>query len=147
MFDASAIACLLPHRFSMLMVDRILELEPGVRAVGLKCVSAGDPFVTPIGGQAAVLPSTVLMEAVAQVGAILVLTLPGHADRLPYLIGMSAVRCRRALAVGERAIIDVRVLRLRGTSGRLRGVVRVEGALIARGVVTFALAPRSDEAN
>jgi len=130
---------LLPHRFPFLFVDRVVEFEPSRRIVAVKLVAADEPHLTRTAGGAAVLPPTILMEAVAQAGALLVLATPEHRGRVPFLIGMDRVRLRRAARVGDHLSIEVSVQRLRDTMGRMAGAVRIEGERIASGVVTFAL--------
>jgi 3-hydroxyacyl-[acyl-carrier-protein] dehydratase len=82
-----------------------------------------------------------MMEAVAQVGAVLVLASPQNGGRIPYLVGMDRVRNRGVVRVGDTLEIEVTVEKLRETMGRMAGLVKVDGRMIARGVVVFALGP------
>lgn len=132
---------LLPHRFPFLFVDRIVEFEPNNRIVGIKLVSAGERHLARSSSGAPVLPPTILMEAVAQVGALLVLATPAHHGRVPLLIGMDRIRFRRAVRAGDTVRIEVTVQKLRETMGRMAGRVRVGVETVATGVVTFALGP------
>lgn len=128
-------------------MDRIIEFEPNRRIVGIKHVTHGEPNLSrPRHGRAA-MPPTIVMEAVAQVGAVLVLASPENHERIPYLVGMDRVRHRRAVRVGETLHIEVTVQKLRETMGRMAGVVEVDGETIARGVVIFALGPAPGRAS
>jgi 3-hydroxyacyl-[acyl-carrier-protein] dehydratase len=91
-----------------------------------------------------VLPPTILTEAVAQVGAILILAKPENREKLIYFAGIEKVRYRRAVHPGDVVEIEARVLRLRSRMGLLHGVARVDGNVVAEGTMTFALGPRSE---
>ena len=125
----------------MLLVDRILEFEPNRRIVGIKHVTHGEPNLWRKGSGAPVIPPTIVMEAVAQVGAVLVLASPQNQRRIPYLVGMDRVRNRGVVRAGDTLHIEVTVEKLRETMGRMAGHVSVDGRTIARGVVIFALGP------
>lgn len=131
---------ILPHRNPFLLVDRIVAIQPGERIVGVKHVSQGEPCLAP--GQLRVMPPTMVIEAVAQVGAVLVLSMPEHRGKLAVVLGMDRVRSRKAVHAGDTMEIDVAVLKLKGSMGRMAGTVRVNGRTVATGVVTFALVPR-----
>jgi 3-hydroxyacyl-[acyl-carrier-protein] dehydratase len=141
LIDLPSIDRILPHRYPMLLVDRIIEFEPDKRIVGIKHVTHGEPNLAKQRSGLPVIPPTIVMEAVAQVGAVLVLASPDHQGRIPYLIGMDRVRNRHVVRVGDTLHIEVIVQKLRETMGRMAGHVTVEGQTIARGVVTFALGP------
>jgi 3-hydroxyacyl-[acyl-carrier-protein] dehydratase len=131
---------ILPHRYPFLLVDRIVSIEPGRRIVGVKQVSHGEPCLAP--GQPPVMPPTMIVEAVAQVGAVLVLTMPEHRNKLAVVLGMERVRSRKRVQAGDTMEIEVTVQKLKASMGRMAGVVRVNGRLMATGVVTFAIVPR-----
>jgi len=90
--DCSAILRILPHRYPFLLVDRITELEPDRRIVGIKNVSANERYLSRVGGERPAMPPTILTECVAQVGAILILSKPENRDRLIFLAGIERVR-------------------------------------------------------
>jgi 3-hydroxyacyl-[acyl-carrier-protein] dehydratase len=125
----------------LLLVDRIVEFEPNKRIVAIKHVAHSEPNLAKQRSGLSVMPPTIVMEAVAQVGAVLVLASPENQGRIPYLVGMDRVRNRRVVRVGETLHIEVTVQKLRETMGRMAGLVRVDGQTIARGVVIFALGP------
>src|SRR5262245_12222158 len=126
--DYAAIKRILPHRYPFLLVDRIIELEVDTRIVGIKNVSFNDPYLShPPGGGEPALPPAILTEAVAQVGAILILAKPENRQRLPLFTGIQRVRYRRAVHPGDVVLIEAVALHLRSSRGRLKGVARVDG--------------------
>ena len=139
--DYSAIERILPHRYPFLLVDRIIELEVDKRIVGIKNVSLNERYLSHTTNGPPVLPPTILTEAVAQVGAILVLAKPENRQRLPFFAGIERVRYRRPVHPGDVVIIEANVLRLRSRMGLLKGVARVDGKVVVEGTMTFALGP------
>jgi 3-hydroxyacyl-[acyl-carrier-protein] dehydratase len=137
--DISAIEQILPHRFPFLLVDRIIELEVDKRIVGIKNVSQDERFLSRNTNGPAVLPPTILTEAVAQVGAILVLAKPENRQRIPFFAGIERVRYRRPVHPGDVVVIEANVVRLRSRMGLLKGVARVDGRSVIDGTMTFAL--------
>ena len=139
--DYSAIERILPHRYPFLLVDRITELEVDKRIVGIKNVSLNERYLWHRSNGLPVLPPSILTEAVAQVGAILVLVKPENRQRLPFFAGIERVRYRRPVHPGDVVIIEANVLRLRSRMGLLKGVARVDGRVVVEGTMTFALGP------
>ena len=137
--DYSAIERILPHRFPFLLVDRITELEPDKRIVGIKNVSLNERYLSHHPGELPALPPTILTECVAQVGAILILWKPENRDRLPFFMGIKRVRYRRPVYAGDVVEIEARVKRLRSRMGELEGFARVNGRIVVDGAMTFAL--------
>ena len=144
--DYTAIERILPHRYPFLLVDRVTEFEPDARIVGIKNVSQSERYLWQNGGTP-VLPSTVLTEAVAQVGAILILSKPENAGKLIVFRGIERVRFRRPVHPGDVVEIEAIVKRLRGRMGVLRGAARVNGQVVCEGTMTFALEQRSTMMN
>ncbi|HEX7084749.1 MAG TPA: 3-hydroxyacyl-ACP dehydratase FabZ [Vicinamibacterales bacterium] len=139
--DYSAIERILPHRYPFLLVDRITEFEPDRRIVGIKNVSLNERMLAhaPDGP---VLPPTILTEAVAQVGAILILSKPENREKLIFFRAIERVRYRRPVKPGDAVEIEAIVERLRSRMGVLRGYGRVDGRVVIEGTMTFALGPR-----
>ena len=137
--DYTAIERILPHRYPFLLVDRIAEFEPDKRIVGIKNVSMGDRFLSAGPDGRASLPTTVLTEAVAQVGAILILAKPENKDRLIFFMGIEKVRFRGAVHPGDVVVVEAKVKRLRSRMGVLQGRASVDGRVVAHGTMTFAL--------
>ncbi len=137
--DQSIIQRILPHRYPFLLVDRITEFEPDKRIVGVRCVSHNDTYLCPEPGQPGTLPWSILTEAIAQVGAVLILTKPENEGRLIFFMGIDYARYRRPVRAGEQVEIVARVKRLRSRMGRLHGIARVNGEICAEGVMGFSL--------
>jgi 3-hydroxyacyl-[acyl-carrier-protein] dehydratase len=139
--DYAAIERILPHRFPFLLVDRIIEFEVDKRIVGIKNVSLNDPYLShATGGGAPALPPTILTEAIAQVGAILILAKPENRQRLPLFAGIKRVRYRRAVHPGDVVVFEAVVVRLHRRMGVLKGFARVDNKIVVEGTMTFALA-------
>ena len=141
--DYSAIQRILPHRYPFLLVDRITELEPDRRIVGIKNVSLNERFLSRQAGDGPALPPTILTEAVAQVGAILILSKPENREKLIFFMGIERVRYRRPVYPGDVVEIEARVKRLRSKMGQFEGLARVDGRVVIEGRMNFALGPRS----
>ena len=140
--DNAAIEQILLHRYPFLFVDRITEFEVDKRNVGIKNVSLNARFLSRAPDGTRALPPTILTEAIAQVGAILILAKPENRQRLPFFAGIERVRYRRPVVPGDVVEIEATVLRLRTRMGRLRGIARVNGTVVVEGTMTFALGPQ-----
>jgi 3-hydroxyacyl-[acyl-carrier-protein] dehydratase len=137
--DYSAIERILPHRYPFLLVDRITEFEPDKRIVGIKNVSITEPYLArPLNGRPT-LPPTILTEAVAQVGAILILAKPENKGQLIFFRGMERVRFRAPVHPGDVVRVEASVKRLRSRMGVLEGRATVDGKVVVNGTMTFAL--------
>ena len=141
--DYAAIERILPHRYPFLLVDRITEFEVDKRIVGIKNVSLNERFLSQLPGVPPALPPTILTEAVAQVGAILILSKPENREKLIFLTGIERVRYRLPVCPGDVVEIEARVKRLRNRMGQLDGFARVNGRVAVSGTMTFALGPAS----
>jgi 3-hydroxyacyl-[acyl-carrier-protein] dehydratase len=142
--DYSAIERILPHRYPFLLVDRITEFEPDKRIVGIKNVTLNERYLARSGDELPVLPPTILTEAVAQVGAIMILAKPENRQKLIYFRSIERVRYRRPVHPGDVVEIEATVRRLRSRMGQLRGIARVDGKVVVEGTMTFALTPRGE---
>jgi 3-hydroxyacyl-[acyl-carrier-protein] dehydratase len=140
--DYAAIEKILPHRYPFLLVDRITEIEFDKRIVGIKNISSNERYLNQSSDGRPVLPPTILTEAIAQVGAIMILAKPENRDKLIYLVGIEKVRFRKTVHPGDVVEIEVTVRRLRSRMGILDGVARVNGKIVVEGTMTCALGPR-----
>jgi len=133
------IKAILPHRYPFLLVDRILEIEEDRRVVGLKNVASDERYFIAGPGGRPVLPASILTEAMAQAGAVLILSKPENRSRLIYFMGIDRVRYRRPVVAGDAVLLEATVVRLRAKMGSLQGVARVDGQVVCEGQMTFAL--------
>jgi 3-hydroxyacyl-[acyl-carrier-protein] dehydratase len=143
--DHAAIERILPHRYPFLLVDRVIEFEEDKRIVGIKNVSRNERYLSNGLNGSPALPPTILTEAVAQVGAILILAKPENRQRLPFFAGIKRVRFRHPVHPGDVLEIEANVVRIRSRMGVLRGVARVGGKVVFEGTMTFALGPPQPE--
>lgn len=137
--DYQAIERILPHRYPFLLVDRIIEFEQDKRIVGIKNISLNERYLSHRDGETPVMPPTILTEAVAQVGAILILSKPENRDKLIYFRAIERVRYRKPVHPGDVVEIEAVVRRLRNRMGVLEGKGRVDGKVVIEGTMTFAL--------
>ena len=136
------IKAVLPHRYPFLLLDRVLELEEDRRCVALKNVASDERYFIAGPGGRPTLPASILTEAMAQAGAVLILSKPENRARLIYFMGIDRVRYRRPVVAGDSVMLEATVVRLRAKMGTLRGIARVDGAVVCEGQMTFALAER-----
>jgi 3-hydroxyacyl-[acyl-carrier-protein] dehydratase len=141
---AAEIRDLIPHRYPFLLVDRIDELEPGVRAVGIKNVTQNEPFFQGHFPDYPVMPGVLIIEAMAQVGAVGVMAGGEHKEKLALFAGIDGVRFRRQVLPGDVLRMEVRIERLKGRVGRGRGRAEVGGERVCEAELMFAFAERRE---
>ncbi|HYM70580.1 MAG TPA: 3-hydroxyacyl-ACP dehydratase FabZ [bacterium] len=137
--DVTQIMARLPQRYPLLLVDRILELEPGRRIVGLKNVSINEPFFVGHFPGHPVMPGVLIVEAMAQVGGVLVSFLPGAEGRLAYFASIHRMRFRRPVRPGDQLITEAVLVRMRGRFGKAQVTSRVGGVVVAEGSLTYSI--------
>jgi 3-hydroxyacyl-[acyl-carrier-protein] dehydratase len=133
---------LIPHRYPFLLVDRIEEVEPGVRAVGIKNVTQNEPFFEGHFPDYPVMPGVLIVEAMAQVGAVGVMALEEFRGKLALFAGIDGVRFRRQVIPGDTLRMEVELTRLKGRAGRGKGVATVDGERVCEAELMFAFAER-----
>jgi len=136
---------ILPHRFPFLLVDKIIEIEWGKRAVGIKNVTANEPFFVGHFPGYPVMPGVLMIEAIAQVGAVALLGLPENKGKLAFFAGVDEVRFKRQVVPGDTLRIEVTLTRVRGPIGQGNGEITVEGQTACKGSFMFALG-KADQA-
>jgi len=134
----------LPHRYPILMVDRILEYEMPKRIVGIKNVSFNEPYFTGHFPDNPVMPGVLQVEAIAQTGAVLLLTNPEYRGKLPLFMSMDRVKFRRPIYPGDQMRIEVEALRVRQRMSACRGRVLVEGQVCAEAEIRSVLIDRDE---
>ncbi len=142
--DAVEIQRIIPHRFPFLLVDRVVELEPGRRAIGLKNVTINEPFFQGHFPGYPVMPGVLMVEALAQVGAVALLTTDQYQGQLALFAGIDKVRFKRQVKPGDTLRLEVELGQLRRGVGTGMGTATVDGELACRGEFMFALVPAPD---
>ncbi len=136
------IRTLIPHRYPFLLVDRIDEIEPGVRAVGIKNVTQNEPFFEGHFPDYPVMPGVLIVEALAQVGAVGVMALEEFRGKLALFAGIDGVRFRRQVIPGDVLTMEVEISRLKGRVGRGKGTATVHGERVCEAELMFAFAEK-----
>jgi 3-hydroxyacyl-[acyl-carrier-protein] dehydratase len=139
--DITQILATLQHRYPFLLVDRMLELEPGKRAVGMKNVTVNEDFFNGHFPGNPIMPGVLVVEAMAQVGGVLLLTTTGNEGKLAMFAGIDRIRFRRPVLPGDQLVTEVTLLKTKGSIGRVAVVGRVDGQVVAEGEYLFVLRP------
>ena len=137
--DARQIQEIIPHRPPFLFVDRILELEPGRRGVGLKEFTSEEPFFRGHFPGNPVVPGVLVIEALAQVGCVVTLSLPENRGKLVYFAGINGLRFRRPVMPGDGLRLEVSLTRTRGRVGKGSARATVDGETVVEGELTFVV--------
>ena len=137
--DRAAIERIIPHREPFLLIDEIVELVPGERAVGRNRVTGEEWYLRGHFPGSPIMPGVLMVEALAQVGAVCGLSHPDFAGRLALFAGIDDVRFKRIVVPGDVLELECRITRLRGPIGKAEAEARVGGELACRGLLTFAL--------
>lgn len=142
--EAADIMRILPHRYPFLLVDRIVELEPGVRAVGIKQVTANEPQFTGHFPDRPIMPGVLMVEALAQAAGVVVYSLPEYRGKLGLFAGIDDCRFKRMVVPGDTLRLEVTVEKLRGMFGRVRGVASVDGEVAVEATLSIII-PRDQD--
>lgn len=142
-YDSQAIQEILPHRYPFLLVDKIIELEPRVRIVGIKQVTANEQFFVGHFPGAPVMPGVLQIEALAQVGAILALReFEDRDSKIPFFSGIQDCRFRRPVVPGDTLTLEVTALRSGSKVQKMKGVAMVDGNVTAEAEIMCVIGDR-----
>lgn len=137
--DIQELLKILPHRYPFLLVDRVLEIEPGKRVVAIKNVTFNEPQFTGHFPERPLMPGVLMVEALAQVGGLILLTLEEHRGKLAVFAGIDSVRFRKMVFPGDQLVMTCELLKVRGTIGRVKGEACVDGKVVLDGEMLFSL--------
>lgn len=139
LYTAKEIMEIIPHRYPFLLIDTIEELEPGVRAVGKKCVSMNEPYFQGHFPGNPVMPGVLIIEALAQVGAVAILSQPEWKGRTAYFAGIDGAKFKQKVVPGDVLTLEMEIIKVKGPVGIGKAVATVDGRIAARGELTFAI--------
>ncbi len=141
MLDIDQIHEILPHRYPFLLVDRILELEPGKHVIGLKNVTCNEEFFQGHFPGLPVMPGVLIIEAMAQVGGVLLLSLAEYSGKIAFFAGVDKVKFRQSVVPGDQLITEAEMVRIWPSRGMgiLRCVGRVGDKVVAEGELKFVV--------
>lgn len=130
---------IIPHRQPMLLIDTIEELEPGIRAVGRKCVTYNEPFFAGHFPQEPVMPGVLIIEALAQVGAVAVLSCEEYKGKTAYFGGINSAKFKRKVVPGDVLTLELEIIRRKGPIGVGSAKAYVDGNVAVIAELTFAI--------
>ncbi|MCL2826828.1 MAG: 3-hydroxyacyl-ACP dehydratase FabZ [Eggerthellaceae bacterium] len=137
--DIEQIKQILPHRFPFLLIDRVVDFEPGSWAKAVKCVSANEPFFAGHFPEFAVMPGVLILEALAQTGAIALLATPENQGKLAFFGGVKNARFKAKVVPGDVLELVCRLTKLKGPIGFGEGIATVNGIIACKAEISFAL--------
>lgn len=139
MLDINEIKKILPHRYPFLLVDRIEEMEPGVKAVGYKNVTANEPFFQGHFPEYPVMPGVLIIEALAQVGAVAILSLEENKGKLAFFGGIKNAKFRKQVIPGDVVKLETEIIKCKGPMGVGKARATVDGKLAAEAEISFMI--------
>ncbi|MFZ3589027.1 3-hydroxyacyl-ACP dehydratase FabZ [Bacillus sp. DJP31] len=139
MLDINQIKEIIPHRYPFLLIDKILEIEEGKRAVGIKNVTANEPFFAGHFPDYPVMPGVLIVEALAQVGAVAMLKQEANRGRLAFFTGIDNCRFKKQVKPGDQLRLEVEIIRVKGPIGKGKAIATIDGELVCEAEIMFAL--------
>ena len=137
--DINEIKKIIPHRYPFLLVDRIEEMEPGVRAAGYKNVTANEPFFQGHFPEYPVMPGVLIIEALAQVGAVAILSLEENKGKLAFFGGIKNAKFRKQVVPGDCLKLETEIIKCKGPMGVGKATATVDGKLAAQAEISFMI--------
>jgi 3-hydroxyacyl-[acyl-carrier-protein] dehydratase len=139
MLNIEQIKEIIPHRYPFLLVDKVIELEPGKKSIGLKSVTINEPFFQGHFPEYAVMPGVLIVEALAQVGAVAVLSLEEYKGKIAFFAGIDNFRFKEQVRPGDTLTLEVELTTLRRNIGKGHAVAKVGDKIAAEGDIMFAI--------
>lgn len=139
MLNNMEIQNIIPHRYPFLLVDKIIELEKGKKAIGIKNVTINEPFFQGHFPNNPLMPGVLIVEAMAQVGAVAVMTLEENKDKLAVFAGIDSIRFKKQVRPGDTLKIEVELISMRRGIGKAEAVAYVDGEVACKGTLMFGL--------
>ena len=138
-YTTQEILDIIPHRQPFMLIDTIEELEPGVRAVGKKCVSYNEPYFAGHFPGNPVMPGVLIIEALAQVGAVAILGLPENKGKTAYFAGIDKAKFKQKVVPGDVLMLETKIIKSKGPIGIGEATATVNGKVAAKAELTFAI--------
>jgi 3-hydroxyacyl-[acyl-carrier-protein] dehydratase len=143
-WEAADIMTILPHRYPFLLIDRVVEIDPGQRVVAIRNVTANEPQFTGHFPGRPIMPGVLLVESLAQAGAVAILSSPENRGKLVLFAGIDECRFRRIVVPGETLRLEITVEKVGRVSGRARAVATVDGEVAVEALLSFIM-PRDQD--
>lgn len=139
MLDVQQIKKIIPHRYPFLLVDKVVEMEAEKKVVGMKNVTINEPFFAGHFPDYPVMPGVLILEALAQVGAIAVLDMEQNKGKIGFLAGVDKCRFKRQVKPGDQLRLEVEIIRMKGPIGKGKGIATVDGEVACEAEIMFAI--------
>lgn len=138
MIDINEVKEMIQHRYPFLLIDKIVEIQAGIKAIGIKNVTINESFFNGHFPDYPVMPGVLIVEALAQVSAIAMLTKDEYKGRLGFLAGIDQCRFKHQVKPGDQLILEVDIIRIKGAFGKGKGKATVDGKLVCETEILFA---------
>lgn len=143
LLSAKEIMEIIPHRQPFMLIDTVEELTPGVRAVARKCVSYNEPFFQGHFPAEPVMPGVLIVEALAQTGAVAILSLEENKGKTAYFAAIQSAKFKKKVAPGDVLVLETEIIRQKGSIGIGKATATVDGKIAVQAELTFAVSPQT----
>ncbi|OGI20148.1 MAG: 3-hydroxyacyl-[acyl-carrier-protein] dehydratase FabZ [Candidatus Melainabacteria bacterium RIFCSPHIGHO2_02_FULL_34_12] len=142
--DVNKIREIIPHRYPFLLIDRVTSIEPGIRAIGYKNITANEPFFQGHFPGNPIMPGVLIIEALAQLGCVAMLVKEEYKDMIGLFAGIDAARFKKPVIPGDKLDLSVELIKLKGPIGKFKCEAKVDGQLAAEAEILFAVIPKPE---